>query len=148
MGNHSIRERSRPMLPATKSPPALFFSSIDEARALVRQCAEPCPAGDLVKIAIFRASRRLEMPVSRVKDLWYGDARRIDAHEMDQLRRSANEAELAQTVAAIEFLKEKLSASPSSAPYQAIATVQAALLACHRDTFGHLTGEAIDGGLR
>jgi hypothetical protein len=88
------------------------------------------------------------MPVSRVKDIWYGDARRIDAYEMDRLRRAANESELAQTLAAIAFLKEKLSASPSSAPYQAIATVQAALLACHRDTFGHLTGEAIDGGVR
>jgi hypothetical protein len=136
------------MQPTTKSPPASYTSSIDEARALVRLCAEPCSAGDLVKVAIFRASQRLEMPVSRVKDIWYGDARRIDAHEMDQLRRSANEAELAQTVAAIEFLKEKLSAFPSSAPYQAIATVQAALLACHRDTFGRLAGEAIDGGLR
>jgi hypothetical protein len=88
------------------------------------------------------------MPVSRVKDIWYGDARRIDAYEMDQLRRAANEAELAQTVAAIEFLKEKLSHPPSSASYQAIATVQAALLACHLDTFAHSTGEAIDGGLQ
>jgi hypothetical protein len=136
------------MQPTTASQAALFSSSIEEACTLVRRCAEPRPAGDLVKIAIFRASQRLKMPVSRVKEIWYRDARRIDAYEMDRLRRAANEAELAQTVAAIEFLKEKLSASPSSAPYLAIATVQAALLACHRDTFGHLTGEAIDGGPR
>jgi hypothetical protein len=148
MSNDSIRERSLPMQPATKLPPASYSSSIEEASVLVRLCAEPCPAGDLVKVAIFRASQRLKMPVSRIKDIWYGDARRIDAHEMDQLRRSANEAELAQTAAAIEFLKEKLSASPSSAPYQAIATVQAALLACHRNMFGHLTSEAIDEGVQ
>ena len=53
-------------------------TSIDEARALIRQCAEPCMAGELVKESIFRASRRLEMPLSRARDIWYGDARRID----------------------------------------------------------------------
>src|SRR5229473_3369980 len=94
----------------TNSP---FASSIDEARALVRQCAEPRPAGELVKEAIFRASRRLEMPVSRTRDVWYGDARRIDAEEMDRLRRGAEKTELAQALAAIEFLKNKIVASSS-----------------------------------
>jgi hypothetical protein len=136
------------MTNATNSLKLSHVSAIDEARALVWRCAEPRPAGDLVKVAIFRASQRLNMPVTRVKDIWYGEARRIDAHEMDQLRRSANEAELAQTVAAIDFLEEKLSACSSSAPYQAIATIQAALLDRHRDTFGDLTREAINGGLR
>jgi hypothetical protein len=78
------------------SPNSPFASSIEEARALIRQCAEPRKVGELVKEAIFRASRRLEMPVSRARDIWYGDARRIDAHEMDRLRRAAAEAELAQ----------------------------------------------------
>ena len=71
-------------------------SSIDEARALIRQCAEPRKVGELVKEAIFRTSRRLGMPVSRARDIWYGDAKRIDADEMDRLRRGAKEAELAQ----------------------------------------------------
>jgi len=82
-------------------------TSIDEARALIRQCAEPCKAGELVKEAIFRASRRLEMPLSRARDIWYGDARRIDANEMDRLRRGAEEAELARGLAALEFLKDR-----------------------------------------
>jgi hypothetical protein len=77
-------------------PNSPFASSIEEARALIRQCAEPRKVGELVKEAIFRASRRLEMPVSRARDIWYGDARRIDAHEMDRLRRGAEEAELTQ----------------------------------------------------
>jgi hypothetical protein len=77
-------------------PNSPFASSIEEARALIRQCAEPRKVGELVKQAIFRASRRLEMPVSRARDIWYGDARRIDAHEMDRLRRGAEEAELTQ----------------------------------------------------
>ena len=79
-----------------QSPNSPFASSIEEARALIRQCAEPRKVGELVKEAIFRASRRLEMPVSRARDIWYGDARRIDAHEMDRLRLVAEEAELAQ----------------------------------------------------
>jgi DNA transposition AAA+ family ATPase len=101
-------------------------SSIDEARALIRQCAEPCKAGELVKEAIFRASRRLEMPLSRARDIWYGDARRIDANEMDRLRRVAEEAELARALAALEFLKERTVASPSD---EAIRQLRAALLA-------------------
>ena len=136
------------MIDAAKLPKPSHSSSIDEARTLVQRCAEPRPAGDLVKVAIFRASQRLNMPVSRVKDIWYGDARRIDAEEMDQLRLGANEAELAQTLAAIEFLKEKLLASPSSASYQAVAGIHAALLACRLDPAGHSQGEELDGGLR
>ena len=105
-------------------------SSIDEARALIRQCAEPCKAGELVKEAIFRASRRLEMPLSRTRDIWYGDARWIDANEMDRLRRGAEEAELARALAALEFLKDRAVASSSD---EAIKQLRAALLAFQRD---------------
>jgi len=88
-------------------------ASIDEARALIRQCAEPCKARELVKEAIFRASRRLEMPLSRARDIWYGDARRIDANEMDRLRRGAEEAKIARAFAALEFLNDRAVASSS-----------------------------------
>jgi hypothetical protein len=70
--------------------------------------------------------------------MWYGDARRIDAHEMDKLRQEAEKAELAQAVAAIEFLKNKILASPSSAPHQVITSLQEALLAFQCDTVGKL----------
>jgi hypothetical protein len=105
-------------------------SSIDEARALIRQCAEPCKAGELIKEAIFRASRRLEMPLSRTRDIWYGDARRIDANEMDRLRRGAEEAELARALAALEFLNDRAVALDSNG---AIKQLRAALLAFQRD---------------
>ena len=121
------------MVGVTKLPNSSYSSSIDEAQTLVRRCAEPRPAGDQVKAAVRRASQRLDIPFSRVRDIWYGDARRIDAHEMDQLRREAEKAELAQAVAAIEFLKNKILASPSSASQQMITSLDAALLACHRD---------------
>src|ERR1700688_3998073 len=95
------------MIGATKLPSSPYASSIDEAQTLVRRCAEPRPAADKVKAAIRRASQRLNLPFSRVRDMWYGDARRIDAHETDKLRQEAEKAELAQAVAAIEFLKTK-----------------------------------------
>jgi hypothetical protein len=68
-----------------------------------------------------------------VRDIWYGDARRIDAEEMDQLRRTAREAELALAVAAIELLKSKFLTLPSLASDGAIASLHAAVLACHRE---------------
>lgn len=105
-------------------------SSTEEARALIRQCAEPCKAGELVKEAIFRASQRLDMPLSRARDIWYGDARRIDANEMDRLRRGADQAELARAWAALGFLRNK-AAAPSSG--EAIKQLRAELLALQRD---------------
>ena len=114
-------------------------TSIDEARALIRLCAEPCKAGELVKEAIFRASRRLEMPLSRARDIWYGDARRIDANEMDRLRRGAEEAELARALAALEFLKDRAVASSSD---EAIKQLRATLLAFQRDYGRRLASSA------
>src|ERR1700730_469293 len=110
------------MIGATKFPNSSYASSIDEAQAHVRRCAEPRPAGDIVKAAIRRASRRLDIPFSRTKDIWYGDARRIDAEEMDRLRRGAEKAELAQAGAGIEFLKSK-AVAPAS--HQAITNLRA-----------------------
>jgi hypothetical protein len=55
---------------------------------------------------------------------------------MDKLRQEAEKAELAQAVAAIEFLKNKILASPSTAPHQVITSLQAALLAFQCDTVG------------
>lgn len=121
------------MVGPTQLPHSSHTSSIDEAQTLVRRCAEPRPAADKVKAAIRRASQRLDIPFSRVRDIWYGDARRIDAHEMDKLRQEAEKAELAQAVAAIEFVKNKILASPSTASQQMITSLDAALLACHRD---------------
>lgn len=123
------------MVDLSKLPNSSYACSIDEARTLVRRCAEPRPAGDQVKASVRRASQRLGIPFSRVRDIWYGDARRIDAEEMDRLRRGAEKAELAQAVAAIEFLKNKAVASGS---HQVITDLHAALLAFQRDTVGKL----------
>jgi len=127
------------MISASKLPNSPYASSIDEAQILVRRCAEPRPAGDQVKAAVRRAAQRLGIPFSRVRDIWYGDARRIDAGEMDKLRQEAEKAELAQAVAAIEFLKNKAVAPASQ---QVITNLHTALLAFQRDTVGEMASSA------
>jgi hypothetical protein len=112
------------MVDVIKLPSSPHAYSIEEAQALIRRCAEPRPAGDPVKAAIRRASLQLQMPFARVKAIWYGEARRIDSEEMDRLRRGAERAELAHTVAAIEFLTNKALASPSPASHQMISNLQ------------------------
>ena len=44
----------------------------------------------------------------RAKSIWYGEARRIEAAEMDQLRRGAESAKLAQALAGVETLRSIL----------------------------------------
>jgi hypothetical protein len=117
------------MIAATKLPNPTHASSIDEAQTLVRRCAEPRPAGDQVKAAVRRASQRLNIPFSRVRDIWYGDARRIDAEEMDRLRQVAENAELAQAVAGIEVLRSRALESNLPASRQVFVSLTAALSA-------------------
>jgi hypothetical protein len=132
------------MATTTQPPSTPAASSIDDARALIRQCAEPSKAGELVKEAIFRASQRLEIPLSRSRDIWYGDARRIDANEMDRLRRGAEEAVIARALAALEFLKDRAVASSSD---EAIKQLNAALLAFQRDYSQELSSSACQPAL-
>jgi hypothetical protein len=107
-------------------------SSIDEARILIRRCAEPRPAGDLVKAAVRRASRRLGLSFSRTRDIWYGDARRIDAEEMDRLRLEAENTELANAIAQIEVLRNRMLAWRSPASDQVVVGLNVALGALGR----------------
>jgi hypothetical protein len=109
-----------------------YASSIEEASALIRQCAEPRPAGDQVKAAVRRASRRLELPFSRTRDIWYGDAWRIDAREMDRLRQAASRTEFTNAIACIETLRNQMLASRSDAARQVVAGLNAALCALGR----------------
>ncbi|MGY4480085.1 hypothetical protein [Bradyrhizobium sp. USDA 3364] len=113
------------------SPPELSRSScgspVDEARDLVHLCAEPRLVGDSVKTAILRASRRLGMSFNRTKDIWYGDARRIDAREMDRLRRIAEQTEMTNAVACMELVRRRMLTS-RSAPFREVAAALGAAL--------------------
>ncbi len=57
-----------------------------EMRTGLRRLAEPIPAGDSIKAQIGRAARAANLTYSRAFELWYGRARRIDAHELEAVR--------------------------------------------------------------
>lgn len=61
-------------------------SEISNSMRLVQIAAEPRPPGDSVRAAIGRACRKLGWRFNRTREIWYGNARRIGANEMDQLR--------------------------------------------------------------
>ena len=109
------------------------MSSVAEASTLVRRVAEPRPVGDKVKAAIVRAARRLGFPVSRTKDLWYGDARRIDAHEMDALRERAARAEARLAITNLLALRERLAAADADFHRPTLAALDDALRAMGAD---------------
>lgn len=104
-------------------------ASIEEARSLVKRCAGTSPAGEVIKGAVRRAAHRLQFSFGRTKDIWYGDARRIDAKEMDRLRLVAEETEISQAVSAIETLIGKLRESTSPDTQGVTAGLEEALQA-------------------
>jgi hypothetical protein len=117
-------------------PAPSYASSADEAQILTRLCAEPRPAGDHVKAAVLRASRRLGFSFNRTRDIWYRNAKRIDAEEMDCLRQTAEKVELMQAVASIELLKSKILASRSAVSREIAASLAAAVQALGSDARG------------
>lgn len=66
---------------------ALLQAYREEAARLVKAVAEPAIMGDTVKVCIARAAQRMRWTYNRTEDIWRMEARRIDAYEMDQLRR-------------------------------------------------------------
>jgi hypothetical protein len=117
------------MIRPTKLPSSPYAASIDEAQTFVRRCAQSRLPGDSVKAAIRCASRRLGFSFTRTRDIWYGDARRIDAAEMDRLRQAAENAEFAQAIAGIEVLRNRMLESNLPASRQVFAALTAALSA-------------------
>ena len=115
------------------NPPActvLLMSAAIEASDLIRQLADPCPAGDSVKAAINRALRRVSpflpwpMKPSRAEDIWRREARAIRAEEMDALR-------------AAKAAKEKAEFKHEAAAVEArLARIEAALFAADEDFHG------------
>jgi hypothetical protein len=105
------------------------MSSSSEARALVRQVAEPREVGDSVKAAIVRAAKRLGFRFTRTKDLWYGDARRIDSDEMDRLRERAARADARIAIANLLALRNRLATADADFHRPQIAALDDALRA-------------------
>lgn len=51
----------------------------------LKELADPRPSGDYIKRAIERAAAAAGLHYWRAFDIWYGKARRIDAHEAAQI---------------------------------------------------------------
>lgn len=88
------------------------LSDVAHASALLKSQISP-PVGS-VKDRITKAARRLKWSISRVKDIWYQDARLIKSHEMDRLKAVARvideQRENDETKTAISRLISRLSA--------------------------------------
>ena len=59
-----------------------------DIRAALKELALPCPLGDRVKSAIDRASRASGIPYARAREIWYGNNRRIEAHEAEKVEQA------------------------------------------------------------
>lgn len=104
------------------------MSAAAEAASILRELAEPRPVGDQVKAALRRVARITGMTPVRTKALWYGEARRIDAEELDTLRavRARREAEhrreaMGKLVAIGEALDQAAAAGTASLDRESVA---------------------------
>lgn len=81
--------------PLEFSPKARSFdmsTAQAEARRMVELIAGPMRLGENVKSALARVARATGLGDRRVRSIWNGEARRIDATEMDRLRQVALDA--------------------------------------------------------
>lgn len=90
-----------------------------EAAELIRALAEPRPVGDTVKLALQRAARASGLSPTRAKAIWYREARRIDAEEIDALR-AANEHRR-KVLARLVVVRDAASASASLLDGESVA---------------------------
>ena len=102
-------------------------SVANEAGLLVRRVAEPRPIGDSIKAAIVRTARRLGFSYTRTRDIWYGNARRIDAAEMDRLREYAGRREAQIAIENMVVLRERLASTDARFHSTTIAALDTAL---------------------
>lgn len=56
----------------------------------LKELAEPRPVGDTIPQAIIRAMRIVGLEYPRAFNIWYGRARRIDAHEAALIEQALN----------------------------------------------------------
>ena len=65
------------------------MTSIAEAQSLITTIAGPMPAGTQIKEMLSGVARVTGLAHRRLRGIWNGEARRIDAQEMDVLRQAA-----------------------------------------------------------
>jgi hypothetical protein len=103
------------------------MSSVAEASELLRHVAGPREADDSVKALVRRASHRLRWSFSRTRDIWYRNARRIDAAEMDKLRAEARRVEIEIMRARLLVLRNSLASTDPQFHCETIDALERAL---------------------
>jgi hypothetical protein len=61
-----------------------FYGSCDP-QAMLRELSLPWAAGERMKTVLDRTSRLARLTYWRTYDIWYGKARRVEPHEIDQI---------------------------------------------------------------
>lgn len=105
------------------------MSSVSEASELIRRIAGPREAGESIKAAIVKTARRLGFSYSRTRDIWYGNARRIDANEMDALREREARLDRDRAIAAVVVIRERLVSTDEDFHGPTVAALDGALRA-------------------
>jgi hypothetical protein len=88
----------------------------DSVRSDLTECVKDTvrnSPGETVKGRLRSAARFLGLPIGRVQDFWYGEVRRIEAHEAIQIRErtlEAKRARLARLEAEYTTLRAELAA--------------------------------------
>lgn len=98
----------------TAANSAVLLAELGE---LVKSTVRHSP-GLKVRDRITNAARVLTLPRGRVEDWWYGEVRRVDAFEAEQIRRYATAArykEIARLERRVEALRAELARAPSAA---------------------------------
>lgn len=80
-----------------------------ETRQALRGLA-PAQEGDRIKTRISRAARTVGLPYWRTFDLWYGKARRIEAHELEAIRAARDAKLLEDARAEYRSLRQRIAA--------------------------------------
>jgi len=102
-----------------------------DVQAALKQLSEPWRCGDRVKSAIDRAAKEAGIPYARAREIWYGNARRIEAHELEKiqqaLHRKRNKVaknELLELKARIARLESLLSSTDPDFHSEALAALR------------------------
>jgi hypothetical protein len=78
------------------------------AAALLRQLSEPWSSGERVKTAIWRAAELSGLNYWRAFDIWYGKARRIEPHEIEQIKQALKTKHQKAAVDELVELKKRI----------------------------------------
>ncbi len=84
------------------------MSDVAQASNLLRELSQPWASGEAVKSAIDRSAKLAKLAFWRASDLWYEKARRVDDHELEQIREALREKNRKAAVNELRDLKFRI----------------------------------------